>query len=112
MPVQDEEHVGGDKADAFVAIDERVVPDEAESVGGREVGEVRAGFVPPSMSGPSDGRVQEAFISETRLPAVGPDLIGMRCLDGGTWDPGWFLTSRRHLASSRRAFRYLLAVRS
>lgn len=62
MPVEEEEHVGGAKADAFVPIDERVALDEAKPVRGREVGEVRTWFRPPWMSGPSDGGVQLAPI--------------------------------------------------
>ena len=112
MPVEEEEHVGSDKPDAFIPIYERVVLDKAEPVGGRMVGKVGIGFVSPSMLGSSDGGLQQALISETRLPAVGTDLIGMRCLNGGTWNPGRCSRDCCHLASSRRALRYLLAVRS
>lgn len=112
MPVEDEEHVGGDEADALVPIDERVVLDESVSVGGGEGGDIGIRFVSPSIPGASDGRVQQAFIAEAQLPSVGPDLIRMSGLDRGTWDPGWFVTSRCHLASSRKALRYLPAVRS
>jgi len=112
MPVEDEEHVGGDEADALVPIDERVVLDESVSVGGGEGGKIGIRFVPPSILGASDGGVQQAFIAKAKLPSMGPDLIRMSGLDCGTWDPRWFLTSRFHLASSRKALRYLLAVRS
>ena len=88
MPVEDEEHVGGDEADALVPIDERVVLDESVPVGGGEGGKIGIRFVPPSILGASDGGVQQAFIAKSQLPTMGPDLIGVRCLDGGTWDPG------------------------
>lgn len=55
MPVEDEEHVGGDEADAPIPIDERVVLDESESVGSREGGKIGIRFVPPSIPGASDG---------------------------------------------------------
>ena len=112
MPVEDEEHVGGDEADALIPIEERVVLDESVSVGGGEACKIGIRFVPPSILGTSDGGVQQAFIAKAKLPSVGPDLIRMSGLDCGTWDPRWFLTSRFHLASSRKALRYLLAVRS
>jgi len=88
VAVENEENVGGDKADALVPIDERVVLDEAKPVGGCKVGKVRVRFVSPSMLGSSHSRVQQAFIAKSQLPTMGPDLIGVRCLDGGTWDPG------------------------
>lgn len=88
MAVENEENVGGDKADSLVPIDERVVLDEAKPAGGCEIGKVSVRFVSPSMLGSSDGRAQQAFIAKTRLPTMGPDLIGMRGRDGGTWDPG------------------------
>ncbi len=87
MSVEDEEHVCGDESDPLIPIEEGVILDEAKAVGRCEVGEVRVRVVPPSMLGASDCRVQKAFIPESRLSAVGPDLVGMRRLDGGTWDP-------------------------
>ena len=110
MPVEDEEHVDGDEANAPISIDERVVPDASVSVGSGEGGKIESRFVPPSILGASDGGVQQAVIAKAKLPSVGPDLIPMNGLDCGTWDPRWFLTSRCHLASSRKALRYLLAV--
>lgn len=112
MPVEDEEHVGGDEADALIPIDERVVLDKSVSVGGGEGGKFGIRLVPPSILGASDGGVQQAFIAKAKLPSVGPDLIRMSGLDCGTWDPRWLLTNCVHLASSRKALRYLLAVRS
>jgi hypothetical protein len=112
MPVEDEEDVGGDQADALIPIDERVVLEESVSVGGGEGGKVGIRFVPPSILGASDGGLQEALSAEAESSPMGPDLIRMSGLDCGAWDPGWFPTSRCHLASSRRALRYLLAVRS
>jgi hypothetical protein len=112
MAVEDEEHVGRDEADTLVPIEERVVLDESVSVGGGKGGKIGIRFVPPSILGASDGGVQQAFIAKAKLPSMGPDLICVSGLDGGTWDPSRFLTSRSHLASSRKALRYLLAVRS
>jgi hypothetical protein len=112
MAVEDEEHVGREEADTLVPIEERVVLDESVSVGGGEVGKIGIRFVPPSILGASDGGVQQAFIAKARLPSMGPDLIRVSGLYCGTWDPSRFLTSRSHLASSRRALRYLPAVRS
>lgn len=91
MPVEDQEHVRGEESDPLVPVHERMILDESEPVGGREYSEVGIGFVPPSMLGASECRVQQAFISKPELTAVGPNLVGVRCLDRGTRDPDWFL---------------------
>lgn len=90
VAIEQQEHVGGDESDPLVPVEEGVVPDQAEPVGGRKVGEVRIGLIPPAISRPSKCGVQQTLIPETGLSTVGPDLIEVDSFDGSTGDPGRF----------------------
>jgi hypothetical protein len=109
--VHEKEHVHGHEADAFVPIQEGVVFYEAETVACGKGGQVSFGFEAPAMPGPSEGRLEEAIIPHAKQSTVFPYLIVVGGLDDRAGQPIRF-THGGYLASSRRALRYFVAVRS
>ena len=63
------------------------------------------------MSGPGKGRLEEAIVSYSEQSPVLLHLIVMGSFKYRTGKPSGFV-HERYLANSRRALRYLLAVRS
>jgi len=55
VAIEEQEDVGSDESDPLASVQEGVVLDQAESIGGRKIGKVRIGLVPPTMPWPSEG---------------------------------------------------------
>jgi hypothetical protein len=61
--VQSKEDVHGLERNSLVAVDERVIAGEAESVRGCEIDEVGLGLVMKSIPRPSQSRIKKALVS-------------------------------------------------
>ena len=109
--VHEKDHVHGHKTNPFVPVLEWVVLHEAEALTSSQGAEVGERLKTPPMSGAGKGRLEEAIVSDSWQSPVLLHLIVMGSLKYQTGKPSRFV-HERYLANSRRAFRYLLAVRS
>lgn len=109
--VDEQEHVHGHKPDSLVSVQERVVLDETEAVAGGEGVEVGSGIEAPAVLWPGKSRLKEAVIPDSEKSTMLLDLIMMGGFNHRAGKPSR-LVHDSYLASSRRALRYLLAVRS
>ena len=109
--VDEQKHVHGHKTDSLVSVEERVVLDEAEAVASGEGVEVGFWIEAPAVSWPGKSRLKEAVVAHSEKSTMLLDLIVMGRFHHRAGKPGRFL-HEYYLASSRRALRYLLAVRS
>jgi hypothetical protein len=110
VTVEDEEHVHGYECRPLVPIQKCMVPRQAESVLGREPGQTRIWSIAPHVARPGQGRLQQSLIPQPHPSAVFTNLVGVDRLDDHTVQPDR-LVHGAYFDSSRRAFRYLPAVR-
>ena len=64
-----EEYVGGHEGDALVAIDERVIADQARNVGGSQLSEIRAAVGEP-VARAGEGGIEQSLVAQSRRAAM------------------------------------------
>lgn len=107
--IKNQEHVRGHKGHPLVPVQEGVVLRETEAILSCEHREIHIGLVGPNMLGSRQRGLEQPGITQPELAAVLAHLVSVQGFNDRPAEPYRLLHG--YLDSSRRALRYLAAVR-